>query len=869
MNKIKLMVGSLLVLFFLVGSASAAVTIEKQPAVMIEQNQTVKANSDYIDMANFTLKATAGELLQTVKIKFNEASSSVTGNDIKEIAIFNDTGKIVVNDTNIDLGQSIIFNIDGYAVSSAGTEFIIKMKTDSSWSDNGGTDADAISIYMGAGKNTFTFNSNSPIAEELNSNLVWIADTTVPIISGPVYNHTSPFSLNENDFVMINVTFPENMSEVKLTISDTGSNEAVINTIGNIAVLNQDMIEGEDNEWYYIYSPNSTENCSVDISFTGKDLASNSFTPEIDYDAFVIDNINPEASLKYPKNSNKYVATSTPTFNFTASDNWESILGWNYDLYIDNTLVNKANYTESKAGENDKYTLLTLKDDAALSDGKYKWKVIVTDAAGNEKKPNNIGFYVDTEVPNLLALNYPEEGALNKTSNTLSFNFTANDSLSYEYGLKLTYELYVDSILEDSGEITGLGAPQTVDIFIADGAHNWTVSIKDNANNELKRSANFTVDTHGPTVELVKPLSEAECFGNSGDFKFNYSDSDSGLPLNYKLLINGLEWKNGTIYDTKANVGKDNVTITVDNLPEGDGVVYNWTVNVTDYAGRSAQPNANKFKIDSKAPEHVTGLVIKDTQYESRNLTVKWNESEAEDLKNYIVYFSTSNAIKNVSELPDDVESESIILSKDVNSTFLNVDYNGLDYYVAVVTRDEVGNYNNTLEWAEPVKSYEEMALSVEKGWNLVSVPKRLLDPGKVEVFGSCMVLYYNTTSGDYDFVDVIEPCKGYWVDSSSADDITLTFEPMPLGGVGELPLSVDLVSGWNMIGHTSTTEMKHSNVLKSIENGYSNLLSYDATPGVGWDSVLKNWDSFNMTAGQGYWIHMENNDKYVSVDNY
>ncbi|MDD4497364.1 MAG: hypothetical protein PHV51_04325, partial [Methanosarcinaceae archaeon] len=845
MNRIKLMIGSLLVLFLLVGSASAAVTIEKQPAVMIEQNKTVKANSDYVDMANFTLNATAGELLQTVKIKFNKASSSVTGNEIKEIAIFNDTGKIVVNDTNIDLGQSMTFNIDGYAVSPAGTEFIIKMKTDSSWSDNGGADADAISIYMGAGKNTFTFNSDSPIAEELQSNLVWIADTTDPIISGPVYNHTYPFSLNANDFVMINVTFPEKMYEVKLTINDTGSNEAVINTIGSIVVLNQEMTEGKGNEWYYIYSPNSSENCSVDVSFTGKDLASNSFTPEIDTDAFVIDNIDPQASLISPKNSNKYVATSTPTFNFTASDNWGSILGWDYDLYIDNKLVDKANYTESKAGENNEYTLLTLKDEAALSDEKHKWKIIVTDAAGNEKKPGNVNFYVDTEVPNQLALNCPEEGALNKTSNTLSFNFTANDSLTYKYKseLSLTYELYVDSILKKSGTITEPGASQAVDLYVADGAHNWTVSVKDKANNELKRSANFTVDTSGPTVELVKPLSETECFGNSGDFKFNYSDSDSNLALNYKLLINGLEWKNGTIYDTRANAGNDNFTITVDNLPGGDGVVYNWTVNITDYAGRSVQPDAKNFKIDSKAPEHVAGLFIEDTRYESRNLTVKWNKSEAEDLQNYIVYFSTSNAIKNVSELPDDVKAESITLSKDVNSTFLNVDYNGLDYYVAVVSKDKVGNYNDTLEWAEPVKSYEEMALSVEKGWNLVSVPKRLLDPDKEEVFGSCLVLYYNTTSGDYDFVDLIEPCKGYWVDSGSADDITLTFEPMPLGGVGELPLSVDLVAGWNMIGPTSTTEMKHSNALKSIETGYSNLLSYDATPGVGWDSVLKNWD--------------------------
>jgi hypothetical protein len=87
----------------------------------------------------------------------------------------------------------------------------------------------------------------------------------------------------------------------------------------------------------------------------------------------------------------------------------------------------------------------------------------------------------------------------------------------------------------------------------------------------------------------------------------------------------------------------------------------------------------------------------------------------------------------------------------------------GKDYWVAVIARDIAGNYNDCFSICGPVQTYEDMNIKLDQGWNMKSVPKRLVaSNSRLEsVFGEgSIVLYRNGEC--WEFPETIEPCKGY-----------------------------------------------------------------------------------------------------------
>jgi hypothetical protein len=163
------------------------------------------------------------------------------------------------------------------------------------------------------------------------------------------------------------------------------------------------------------------------------------------------------------------------------------------------------------------------------------------------------------------------------------------------------------------------------------------------------------------------------------------------------------------------------------------------------------------------------------------------------------------------------------------------------------------------------------MTLTLEQGWNLVSVPGRLDNSSTEDVFGERHVFYYDAAEAQWDVSpDNIVPCRGYWVYSASADSVNLLFEYMPVdGSVPKIPPTQDLVAGWNMIGHTSADDINVTTSLASITGSYSNLLKYSGSHG--WERYVNAElrDFTQMSEGEGYWIFMTENKTYAAIDNY
>ncbi|MFN8444595.1 MAG: PKD domain-containing protein [Caldilineaceae bacterium] len=162
--------------------------------------------------------------------------------------------------------------------------------------------------------------------------------------------------------------------------------------------------------------------------------------------------------------------------------------------------------------------------------------------------------------------------------------------------------------------------------------------------------------------------------------------------------------------------------------------------------------------------------------------------------------------------------------------------------------------------------------LSLLPGWNLVSLPLQPNDPAVTSLF--------SPISGHYDLVyayrqcDTADPWKKYDTQAPSFLNDLVTVDPGmglwvrmnttdTLRIVGILPVSstIDLCSGWNLVGYPSQTSRPLPDGLASINGCYSYVYAYD--------TASQSWPKYDaarpflstlssMNSQRGYWIKAE-----------
>jgi hypothetical protein len=284
-----------------------------------------------------------------------------------------------------------------------------------------------------------------------------------------------------------------------------------------------------------------------------------------------------------------------------------------------------------------------------------------------------------------------------------------------------------------------------------------------------------------------------------------------------------------------------------------------------DIAGNNYLPEPYRFSLDTSDPGRVANLSFRDAPGETRwsythdspGLFVSWDANAGGDLASmpYDVFVSDfePNSIADMEKV------------KSTSDTSLHIEkYGGKpleygkDYWVAVIARDNLGNYNKCfVAICGPVRTFEDMNIKLDPGWNMKSVPMRLLESNSSpeSVFGkNSTILYWNGTS--WEVPKTIEPCKGYWVYSPEAFENNVKFKPTPFNNSSDdLPVSLDLAPGWQMIGSTSTRPVAWSTTLASLKNShtdyeFSNLVTYSHNEG--WSGVIPELGLTPMTDGNG-----------------
>lgn len=634
----------------------------------------------------------------------------------------------------------------------------------------------------------------------------------------------------------------------------------------------------------------------------------------LDSDGFEVD---PYIDVISPES--EFVKEKCVKFNFTAYD----YAGYGqtggqvvYIFKLDGVQVNNGVLTSGS------YKQLEFD----LADGYHSWQITTVDSQNQQHTTGNRTLYVDTKCPSVTLLS-PQDCFKHVIGDT-QFIFTCEDALAAQSDLDLSYIVYIDGL--NGTNITGnaqSGVPVTRSLRLDDGAHNWSVSVQDRAGNIITSEVRkFYVDLDGLTVSTVSPNGGYVSKNPAFNFTVN---GGAGLPFTYKLIIDGKDVKANCECDCDCNggysgdagengcvkcsggecdgtcfvVGKEVYSIKAE---VADGVNKNWTVIVTDSTtGKAYQPDLKTFSVDSVAPACVANLSVKDIPGEtywnglinSPGLYVSWNASTEKDLAAQPYDVLISPFKPNCIEDMEKVESTSNTSSMIVNCTGKPLIY-GKDYWVAVIARDNASNYEKSFSMCGPVQTYEDMDIVLNEGWNLKSVPRKLIDSNACpeNVFGNgSTVIYWDGSC--WQFPSTIEPCKGYWVYTKEARLNSVKLKGMSSDSSNpDVPPSLILTPGWHMIGHTATYAAPWPLTLASLNNfngalgsdyKFSNLITYGIE---GWGGIIPEATG-NMTEvkyvngteplpvaalqvdnymvpGQGYWIFMKNEGTYASIEN-
>lgn len=132
------------------------------------------------------------------------------------------------------------------------------------------------------------------------------------------------------------------------------------------------------------------------------------------------------------------------------------------------------------------------------------------------------------------------------------------------------------------------------------------------------------------------------------------------------------------------------------------------------------------------------------------------------------------------------------------------------------------------------------MSFNVKARWNMISLPANVVNGTITTLFTGIgpHAYWYDPAQGGYQQFDVLERGRGYWLKFSGAMTVDMTGEPVMLD-------SIDVVSGWNMIGSIGIAVPVTS--VASIPSGIVLSRYYGYNNGYGAVTVLQ--------PGQGYWV--------------
>ena len=150
-----------------------------------------------------------------------------------------------------------------------------------------------------------------------------------------------------------------------------------------------------------------------------------------------------------------------------------------------------------------------------------------------------------------------------------------------------------------------------------------------------------------------------------------------------------------------------------------------------------------------------------------------------------------------------------------------------------------------------------EYNISLEQGWNLISIPLVLENKSVNNVFNGVDYSHIFSYNSSWIIPANIDETMGLWVKMNSNDILAVE-------GIEPANTNIALKSGWNLIGYPSLEERNVTEVFALINASLDTVFMYDANDvGQEWKSYSPDKPPFlntltTMQPGYGYWVKVD-----------
>jgi serine protease len=145
-----------------------------------------------------------------------------------------------------------------------------------------------------------------------------------------------------------------------------------------------------------------------------------------------------------------------------------------------------------------------------------------------------------------------------------------------------------------------------------------------------------------------------------------------------------------------------------------------------------------------------------------------------------------------------------------------------------------------------PEPPTEDFTVTLQPGWNMVSVPLFLSDMSASQVFPGAVAVYtWDPVGKSYTTPDEVEPERAYWV-------AVIVETPLPWHGVPVSAWDSPIATGWNMIGsvYSGGDPVAVSSLGEAPQDSILRNAIYH------WNPVSKSYETATyIVPGKGYWL--------------
>lgn len=175
---------------------------------------------------------------------------------------------------------------------------------------------------------------------------------------------------------------------------------------------------------------------------------------------------------------------------------------------------------------------------------------------------------------------------------------------------------------------------------------------------------------------------------------------------------------------------------------------------------------------------------------------------------------------------------------------------------------DEAAGGKNPLDPDDDSEAGAAASVSLQKGWNLISLPVSPAFAGISNVLSSISGYYsviwayqggrwrmYDPDSPGLSDLSALEPGWGYWINMNRSETLRISGS-----SVSE---AIPLAKGWNLVGYNALNSQPVSDALGSVKGKYVSVWTIIGGVWKVYDPANPNFsDLISMQRGYGYWIH-------------